>query len=342
MQLVPLERGAKVGLIVAVAACAVAFALIPGAAQARTATDPCPHVSYGGVFSNGLLACDAKEVIAAGAGKYLGAAATDANADRNYLDDSEIQCPLNRRIPGTGYWGSWYAYNWNWDYYVEGGSWVLWDGRIWDYWPGGGTILDTGADGYNSFTAPFTNWGTGDPIVTRLFWFCNETEPDSDRAAARPKMGAGGDDSLAGNDNDNALIGFAGDDRLRGRHGEDHLHGGAGNDALIGGAHDDLIHGRRAADTAVGGNGDDDILPGKGSDIARGGKHDDQLFDDEGRDELRGGAGNDRFSTRDGDRDVIRCGRGDDIAIIDGVDVASGCEYAFRSARETPRELPKI
>ena len=319
-----------------------AFGALTGPAQARTATDPCPLHPGTGVFDNDLLACDFKVAIPASEGRYLGPELSEANENANYLPDSELQCPLNRRIPGTGTWGRAFAYNWNWDYYVEGGSWVLWDGRISDYWPGGGTILDVGAEGYNSFTAPFTNWGSGDPIVTRLFWFCNEAKRDSDRADARPKMGGGGDDSLAGNDNDNALIGFAGDDRLRGRRGEDHLHGGSGEDALFGGAHDDLIHGRRQADKAVGGNGNDDILTGKGSDIARGGPDGDQLFDNEGHDILRGGKGNDRFSARDGDRDVIRCGPGEDIAILDPKDVAIDCEYAYRSEREMPARLPKV
>ncbi|HEX2128648.1 MAG TPA: hypothetical protein VHF58_05475, partial [Solirubrobacterales bacterium] len=77
-------------------------------------------------------------------------------------------------------------------------------------------------------------------------------------------------------------------------------------------------------------------------DIARGGKDGDQLFDNEGRDTLRGGKGNDRFSARDGDRDVIRCGAGEDIAIIDSEDVAIDCEHAYRSDAETPMKLPKI
>ena len=329
-------------LSVALGSVAIAFAVLPGGAQARTATDPCPLHPGTGVFENGLLACDFKVAIPASEGRYLGPELTDANEDANYLPDSELQCPLNRRIPGTGTWGRAFAYNWGWDYYVEGNAWVLWDGRISDYWPGGGTILDVGAEGYNSFTAPFTNWGSGDPIVTRLFWFCNQVTRDSDRAASRPKMGGGSDDGLAGNGNDNALIGLGGDDRLFGHGGDDHLHGGVGQDALYGGVHDDLIHGRRHADTAVGGNGSDDILPGKGGDVARGGSDDDQLFDDEGRDTLHGGCGNDRFSARDGDRDVIDCGPGDDIAIIDRADVARRCEYVFRTARETPRTLPRI
>ena len=48
------------------------------------------------------------------------------------------------------------------------------------------------------------------------------------------------------------------------------------------------------------------------------------------------------LSARDGDRDVIRCGAGEDIAIIDGRDVAIECEHAYRSDGETPRRLPKV
>ena len=317
-------RGRTARALLAGAALAL-VGLLPGSAQARTDTDPCPSHPGTGVFNDGHLACDFLTDIPAGEGRYLGPPLTDANEDANYLPDSQLQCPLNTRIPGTGYWGSSFAYNWDWDYYVAGGSWVLWDGRISDYWPGGGTILDTGVDGYNSFTAPFTNWGTGDPITVRLFWGCEETKPDVGREAARPETGDAGDDGLQGNEHENALIGCAGDDRLLGRAGADHLPGGAGEDTRLAGPGDDLMHGRRGSDRVVGGGGSDDILPGRGRDVARGGKDADQLFDDEGQDLLRGGRANDRFSARDGDRDVIRCGGGEDIAIIDSEDVAIDC-----------------
>ncbi len=317
---------------------ALAVAMLPGAAQARTATDPCPPGAYG-VYDGPrgaeyeIFVCAGLESIPANEDRYLGVPLEQYELDAHLPASEPLQCPNGMVIPGTEYW----SHSWAWDYYVEGGYWVLWDGRVSWEWPYDNNV--DGRHGYYAITAPFKNWGSPNPITARIFWNCDFS---GRKAAIAPKLGDGSDDTLEGGDGDNALAGFAGDDRLRGGAGEDHLHGGAGNDRLHGGAHDDLIHGRRAADNAIGGNGDDDIVTGKGSDVARGGKHDDQLFDDEGRDELRGGAGNDRFSARDGDRDVIRCGSGTDIALIDRVDVASGCEYAFRSARETPRKLPKI
>ena len=315
----------------------MAAVAVPGAADARTDTDPCPSGAYG-VYNSGKLACDGTEDVAAGGALILG----PPSEQYGNLDDlpvgEELKCSPGDRIPGTDTWGYAFSYNWDWDYYVKGGSWVLWDGRIPYVWPKDGDVSGGNA-GYNAFNATVDNWGTGDPIATRLFWRC-ET-PGSSRAAARPETGDAGDDSLAGDEGENALIGMAGDDRLHGHAGDDHLHGGAGNDALFGGVHDDLIHGRRAADKAVGGNGEDDILTGRGHDIARGGPDGDQLFDDEGRDTLRGGAGNDRFSARDGDRDVIRCGRGRDIAIIDELDVATGANTVPERAAETPLAAPE-
>jgi hypothetical protein len=49
-----------------------------------------------------------------------------------------------------------------------------------------------------------------------------------------------------------------------------------------------------------------------------------------------------RFSAHDGDRDLIRCGRGEDIALIDRFDVAVGCEHAYHNKHEAPRKLPNI
>ena len=41
---------------------------------------------------------------------------------------------------------------------------------------------------------------------------------------------------------------------------------------------------------------------------------------------LFGGAGHDRINTRNGLRDVVRCGRGNDLLVADRFDVQSGCE----------------
>ena len=330
--------GRRARLAIAGLIAATAAAVVPGAAQARTDEDPCPSGAYG-VYDSGKLACDDVAAVPAAGAMILGPP-FDESPNGDDLPVSEaLKCNPGDRIPGTDTWGYAFSYNWDWDYYVKGGYWVLWDGRIPYVWPKDGDVSGGNA-GYNAFNATFDNWGNGEPIATRMFWHCETPGPG--RALARPESGGGGEDALHGDEGENALIGMAGDDRIHGHADDDHLHGGAGNDALFGGAHDDLIHGRRAADQAVGGNGEDDILTGRGRDIARGGPDRDQLFDDEGRDTLRGGGGNDRFSARDGDRDVIRCGRGSDIAIIDALDVAIDCEYEYRSARATPSRLPGI
>ena len=313
--------------------------VIPGAAQARVDSDPCNGTDIG-QSPSGLICGTLEQLQGGDDGIYGGADYTEYPDDNALPSTALVQCPPGTRIPGTDYWSGAFSYNWSWDYYVEWGSWVLWDGGLWGTFPRDGIIGNDA--GFNSIAVSLNNWhyGSSDWLDVRVFWKC---EPVGG-SGSRPEQsaGTGGHDSLHGEAHDNALIGLGGNDHLRGHRGDDHLHGGEGNDRLEGGAHDDLMHGRRGSDTAIGGNGDDDILPGKSSDVARGGEGSDQLFDDEGSDELRGGAGNDRFSARDGDRDVIRCGAGEDIAIIDGRDLAIECEHAYRSDGETPLQLPRI
>ena len=92
------------------------------------------------------------------------------------------------------------------------------------------------------------------------------------------------------------LNGTARADRLRGTSGVDKLYGRAGNDRLIGLAGNDLLDG--------------------GS----------------GRDVLNGGAGNDTLRARDGQRDLVRCGSGRDLAVVDRRDVvARDCEAVRRA-----------
>jgi hypothetical protein len=39
---------------------------------------------------------------------------------------------------------------------------------------------------------------------------------------------------------------------------------------------------------------------------------------------VRGGDGNDRIRTRDGEQDIVNCGQGADVALLDTVDVIEG------------------
>lgn len=55
--------------------------------------------------------------------------------------------------------------------------------------------------------------------------------------------GAGGDDELTGNDEDNVIWGWGGDDIIRGLGGNDVIEGHAGNDTIYGGAGQDRLRG---------------------------------------------------------------------------------------------------
>jgi hypothetical protein len=100
------------------------------------------------------------------------------------------------------------------------------------------------------------------------------------------------------------------------------VRGTVGGDRLGGGTGPDLLRGRDGADRVNGFGASDCLFGGSGSDELRGGK---------GSDELRGGHGDDLVYARDGQRDVVRCGIGDDKAVVDSVDLlreGHGCERA--------------
>jgi RTX calcium-binding nonapeptide repeat (4 copies) len=72
------------------------------------------------------------------------------------------------------------------------------------------------------------------------------------------------------------------------------------------------------------------MIGGTGSDRIKGRGGDDWLGDKGGYDCLLGNAGNDRIYAADGRRDVVRCGRGHDFAIVDGADRIRSCERVIR------------
>jgi Ca2+-binding RTX toxin-like protein len=125
--------------------------------------------------------------------------------------------------------------------------------------------------------------------------------------------------------------------------GPDHVivHGNA-DDADRGTAHRDDIEGGKGDDTLSGGKGADELLGGPGADHLYGGAGADELFDDEGRDVLFGGPGNDRFSTKDGNHDVVECGPGEDVAVGDPHDTFNDCEHVYTSDADTPAHPPVI
>jgi hypothetical protein len=129
-------------------------------------------------------------------------------------------------------------------------------------------------------------------------------------ALANVMCGRGGSDVLRGLDGDDALFG----DRCRPRaggsgpraaaaaaSGKDHIFGGRGDDRLFGGARHDRLHG------------------GPGRDLLHAGR---------ARDLLRSGSGDDVLLVRDGARDHVTCGNGQDVVIADRRDHLAGCERA--------------
>jgi Ca2+-binding RTX toxin-like protein len=94
--------------------------------------------------------------------------------------------------------------------------------------------------------------------------------------------------------------------------------------ATFGGTNnDERLVGTRYADTIKARGGNDVVLGLGGNDAIRG---------DDGNDRLSGGPGNDRIVSRDvrspggANRDVVRCGGGNDTAFVDSRDRVVDCE----------------
>ncbi|MEW8110519.1 MAG: calcium-binding protein [Candidatus Thiodiazotropha endolucinida] len=87
--------------------------------------------------------------------------------------------------------------------------------------------------------------------------------------------GTSGNDIIAGNGNDNVLIGFAGNDDIDAGAGADRAHGGAGADTINGDGGNDLLHGGAGGDTLYGDAGNDILYGGDGLDTLYGGGGDD-------------------------------------------------------------------
>jgi Ca2+-binding RTX toxin-like protein len=100
---------------------------------------------------------------------------------------------------------------------------------------------------------------------------------------------------------------------------------------LGGGGFDDVILGRGGNDTLLGGAGDDRIDGGPGNDVLTGGA---------GADVLVGGDGSDTIYAADGERDIIDCGKGNDRAVVDSVDVVKSCEIVQIGGTPTPTPTP--
>jgi Ca2+-binding RTX toxin-like protein len=167
----------------------------------------------------------------------------------------------------------------------------------------------------------------------------------------------GGDPLLPGADTGDNLHGGPGKDLLDGGDGGDLLAGGPGSDVLIGGRGLDVGDYSDSAgpvsitldgqpndgetgerdnfgadiESARGGNGKDLLSGNAGDNTLTGGAGDDFLVGAQGADRLNGNDGNDAILSRDSARDVINCGRGFDLAIVDDRDIVrDNCELVDR------------
>jgi hypothetical protein len=109
--------------------------------------------------------------------------------------------------------------------------------------------------------------------------------------------------------------------------------------ALVGTITGDFMTGTQEADLLLGHEGDDCLSGLSGADRLHGSKGADRLTGGEGADRLTGGPEADRYyggpgsdvvKARDGVREFVRCGRGQDFARLDRRDRAIGCERIRR------------
>jgi hypothetical protein len=216
------------------------------------------------------------------------------------------------RCPGTSFMVNEGA----WEYWTFRGEWVTWNGWFREAPHLGSDDPDLSRRTF--FVAPYYhNWSSWD-------WPTRTIETCHGAGRYLPKL---------------AAVRVAPDpDRERGRA----VSLGPGDDVDHGTGRDDAIRGGTGDDALFGEDGDDQLLGGRGADRLWGGDGSDELFDDRGRDRLSGGAGNDRFSTKDGRRDVVDCGAGEDIAIGDPRDVFRDCEHVYTTPENTPDEPPAI
>jgi len=87
--------------------------------------------------------------------------------------------------------------------------------------------------------------------------------------------------------------------------------GTPGPDRLVGTERSDVLTGNKGADVLVGKGGGDTLRAGKGADRLRPGS---------GEDLVKAGRGPDLVKARDGERDMILCGDGNDTAVVDDVE----------------------
>jgi Ca2+-binding RTX toxin-like protein len=108
------------------------------------------------------------------------------------------------------------------------------------------------------------------------------------------------------------------------------MNGGRGGESLVGTSFGDTIRARGGRDRVRAGRGDDCVFGGKGKDALAGNGGGDTIGGGKGADRVNGGAGADTVRVRGGGRDRVRCGPGEDVAVVDRKDRARDCEKLKR------------
>jgi hypothetical protein len=127
-------------------------------------------------------------------------------------------------------------------------------------------------------------------------------------------------DGMYGDFRVDKMYGFGGADLMKADGNGDRMHGGdehGWGDKLLGQRGEDWMAGNRGDDALYGGNGDDTVGGGPGDDLIQGGYGNDALYT---------GTGDDQVNARDGHKDVITCGSGNDLIYLDfKLDVLRDC-----------------
>ena len=207
---------------------------------------------------------------------------------------------------------------------------------VWDY---GGTDTLGASNGTTAVDINLTP-GTWSNVGTTIqYWlggqdysYDNYTVYIADDTIIENAYGAGGDDTISGNDASNRLTGNDGADKLSGEAGNDRLLGGAGDDKLDGGTGNDVLRGDTGDDVSSGGDGDDQLYAGPGdtgNDVGIGGAGNDVIGGSGGNDFLVGGGGDEgpmlqllltSGDSSDDGSDTLYGGAGNDTLIGGGWD----------------------
>lgn len=249
---------------------------------------------------------------------------TDQDATTGGLDGAEYEIVANRDAQ-TNMVGAearkWNSAIQNWDH-LDTPIAIGWsDGPLF-----GLTFRDFGLDYGDSFNVVISDGVVGSNPPQR------DAAPEEDSQPTPPWTytiqhvsicqvdGTDADDLMLGTSMPDWLCGFGGNDIIRGFEDNDRLSGGAGKDRINGSVGDDRIKGGGGKDKLKGGFGDDRIKGGGKRDVIRAGG---------GNDIVKAGKGNDKIYARDGEADLIKCGKGhrDRVVTLDRQDVFRRCEF---------------